>query len=62
MGGINFGTTTIGYAYDLGISKIKTYNDGTHEVFLSFKLNKNEQSKTPWKNRNRVYSSNSTEN
>ena len=62
MGGINFGTTTIGYAYDLGISKIKTYNEGTHEVFLSFKLNKNEQSKTPWKNRNRVYSSNSTEN
>ena len=41
MGGVNLGTTTVGYAYDLGISKIKTYNDGTHEVFMSFKLKKN---------------------
>ena len=40
MGGVNLGTTTVGYAYDLGISKIKTYNDGTHEVFMSFKLKK----------------------
>ena len=62
MGGINIGTTTIGYAYDLGISKIKTYNDGTHEVFMSFKLKKNNQSKAPWKNRNRVYSNSSSEN
>ena len=62
MGGVNLGTTTVGYAYDLGISKIKTYNDGTHEVFMSFKLKKNNQSKTPWKNRNRVYSNSSSEN
>ena len=62
MGGVNLGTTTIGYAYDLGISKIKTYNDGTHEVFMSFKLKKNNQSKAPWKNRNRVYSNSSSEN
>ena len=60
MGGVNLGTTTVGYAYDLGISKIKTYNDGTHEVFMSFKLKKNNQSKTPWKNRNRVYSNSSS--
>ena len=62
MGGVNLGTTTVGYAYDLGISKIKTYNDGTHEVFMSFKLKKNNQSKAPWKNRNRVYSNSSSEN
>ena len=62
MGGINLGTNTIGYAYDLGISKIKTHNDGTHEIFMSFKLRKNNQSKAPWKNRNRVYSSSSSEN
>jgi len=62
MGGINLGTTTIGYAYDLGISEIKTYNDGTHEIFMSFKLKKTNQSKAPWKNRNRVYSNSSSEN
>ena len=62
IGGVNLGTTTVGYAYDLGISKIKTYNDGTHEVFMSFKLKKNNQSKAPWKNRNRVYSNSSSEN
>jgi hypothetical protein len=62
IGGINIGTATIGYSYDIGISKINTYNSGTHEIFLSYKLKKDNQSKTPWKNRNRVYSSFSTEN
>ena len=61
IGGVNIGTATIGYSYDLGISKIKTYNSGTHEIFLSYKLKKSNQSKTPWKNRNRVYSSFTTE-
>ena len=62
IGGVNIGTATIGYSYDIGISKINIYNSGTHEVFLSYKLKKDNQSKTPWKNRNRVYSSFSTEN
>ena len=62
IAGINLGTTTVGYSYDLGISEIKTYNSGTHEVFMCYKLKKNNNSKTPWKNRNRVYSSNSSEN
>ena len=62
IGGVNIGTATIGYSYDIGISKIKTYNSGTHEIFLSYKLKKDNQSKTPWKNRNRVYSSFSSEN
>ena len=61
MGGINLGSTTIGYAYDLGINNFMRYGD-THEVFVSFKLRKNNQSKAPWKNRNRVYSSSSSEN
>jgi len=61
IGGVNIGTATIGYSYDLGISKIKTFNSGTHEIFLSYKLKKSNQSKTPWKNRNRVYSSFTTE-
>ena len=62
IGGINLGTATIGYSYDVGISKIKTYNSGSHEIFLSYKLKKDNKSKTPWKNRNRIYSSNSLEN
>ena len=28
-------------------------NSSSHEVFLSYKLKKDNQSKTPWKNRNR---------
>ena len=33
MGGIEIGNIMFGYTYDIGISDIKTYNDGTHEVF-----------------------------
>ena len=62
IGGINIGTTTVGYSYDLGVSKMKTYSSGSHEIFLCYKLKKDNKSKTPWKNRNRVYSSNSLEN
>ena len=62
MGSVNLGITSIGYAYDLGISDLQSYNSGTHEVFISYKLKKDDSSKTPWKNRNRVYSSYSSEN
>ena len=62
IGGINIGSTTVGYSYDLGVSKIKTSSSGSHEIFLCYKLKKDNNSKTPWKNRNRVYSSNSLEN
>ena len=62
IGGINIGTTTVGYSYDLGVSKMKTYSSGSHEIFLCYKFKKDNKSKTPWKNRNRVYSSNSLEN
>ena len=30
----------IGYAYDLCVSKIRTYNSGSHEIFLSYAINK----------------------
>lgn len=56
MGGIEIGNIMFGYTYDIGISDIKTYNDGTHEVFLGIKLNRGDNAKTPWKKRNRIYS------
>ena len=62
IGGMNIGSTTVGYSYDLGVSKIKTSSSGSHEIFLCYKLKKDNKSKTPWKNRNRVYSINSLEN
>ena len=62
MGALNLGIASIGYAYDLGISDLQSYNSGTHEVFISYKLKKDDSTKTPWKNRNRVYSSYSSEN
>jgi type IX secretion system PorP/SprF family membrane protein len=62
MGAVNLGTASIGYAYDLGVSDLNTYNSGTHEIFVSYKLKKDDKTKTPWKNRNKVYSSNSSEN
>jgi len=62
MGAVNLGTSTIGYSYDLGISDLQSYNSGTHEVFISYKFKKDDSTKTPWKNRNRVYSSFSSEN
>jgi type IX secretion system PorP/SprF family membrane protein len=30
----------IGYGYDIGVSKIRTYNSGSHEIFLSYAINK----------------------
>jgi len=62
MGGFDLGSLLIGYAYDLGLSEIKTYNSGTHEVFVSVKLNREPKDKTPWRKRNRVYSSYTSEN
>ena len=45
MGSVNLGTTSIGYAYDLGISDLQSYNSGSHEVFISYKLKKDDSSK-----------------
>ena len=61
MGGIDLGNFMFGYTYDIGISDIKTYNDGTHEVFLGIKLNRGDSAKSPWKKRNRIYSGFSTD-
>ena len=62
MGGFDIGSLIIGYAYDIGVSEIKTYNSGTHEVFLCLKLNRDTKNKTPWRKRNRVFSNYTSEN
>ena len=62
MGGFDIGSIIIGYAYDIGVSEIKTYNSGTHEVFLCLKLNRDTKNKTPWRKRNRVFSNYTSEN
>ena len=51
--GADFGPFEMGYSYDLGMSDMKAYNDGTHEVYLGIKMNKNAK-KTPWHKRNRM--------
>ena len=61
MLGTDFGPFEMGYSYDLGMSDIKTYNTGTHEIYLGIKMSKNAK-KTPWHKRNRIYSSFSSAN
>ena len=61
MLGTDFGPFEMGYSYDLGMSDIKTYNTGTHEIYLGIKMSKNHK-KTPWHKRNRIYSSFSSAN
>jgi type IX secretion system PorP/SprF family membrane protein len=56
MGGVDLGSFQVGYAYDLGISEIKTYNTGSHELFIGIKLNRDPKERTPWRKRNKVYS------
>ncbi len=56
MGGIEIGSLVIGYAHEISTSAIKDYNDGTHELFVCLKLNRDNKNKTPWRKRNRVYS------
>lgn len=56
MLGADLDVFTIGYSYDLTMSRLATYNSGTHEVFLSVKINKGAKNKTPWHKRNRIYS------
>tara|TARA_B100001287_G_scaffold149500_1_gene125872 strand:+ start:2261 stop:3205 length:945 start_codon:yes stop_codon:yes gene_type:complete len=56
MGGVEIGSLVIGYAHEISTSAIKDYNDGTHELFVCIKLNRDTKNKTPWRKRNRVYS------
>ena len=56
MGGIEVGSLVIGYAHEISTSAIKDFNDGTHELFVCLKLNRDTKNKTPWRKRNRVYS------
>ena len=57
MFGADLGVFMVGYSYDLTMSKLSTYNSGTHELFLGVKMNKGAKNKSPWHKRNRIYSS-----
>jgi type IX secretion system PorP/SprF family membrane protein len=53
--GMRFNRIMVGYSYDYTLTKLSTYNSGTHEIFLSLKLFDNKN-KSPWQKRNRIYS------
>lgn len=55
--GADLGVMELGYSYDLGMSNLATYNSGSHEVFITAKLNKGAKNRSPWHKRNRIYSS-----
>lgn len=57
MIGADLGVMELGYSYDLGMSNLATYNTGSHEIFLTAKLNKSTKNRSPWHKRNRIYSS-----
>lgn len=57
MIGADLGFLELGYSYDLGMSNLATYNSGSHEVFLTAKLSKGVNNRSPWHKRNRIYSS-----
>ena len=57
MLGADFGILEGGYSFDITTSDLAAYNSGTHELFITAKLNKNTKNRSPWHKRNRIYSS-----
>lgn len=57
MIGADLGVMDFGYSYDLGMSGLASYNNGSHEIFVTAKLNKDKKNRSPWHKRNRIYSS-----
>jgi type IX secretion system PorP/SprF family membrane protein len=57
MIGADLGVMEFGYSYDLGMSGLASYNNGSHEIFITAKLNKDKKNRSPWHKRNRIYSS-----
>ena len=58
MVGVKAGIVQFGYCYDFGVSNIRNYASGSHEVFVQFQFQKkksNGTSSVPWTKRNRVY-------
>jgi type IX secretion system PorP/SprF family membrane protein len=57
MIGFNLNMLSIGYSYDYSISDIQNYNDGSHEIYLGVRLNRNdgERGRIPWNSRNRLF-------
>lgn len=55
MIGADFGIIEAGYSYDIVTSNLSTYNSGSHEVFLTIKVNKGAKTNRPsWDSRNRL--------
>ncbi len=58
--GVKLGIFSLGYSYDFTLSDIRKYSQGSHEIFLEIQLNKNkgqnDDNRTPWLKRNRIYS------
>jgi type IX secretion system PorP/SprF family membrane protein len=48
---------SVGYSYDYSISDIQSYSAGSHELFLSIRLNRkdNDRNRIPWSQRNRLF-------
>ena len=44
MAGVNYGNYAFGYSYDKILSDIADYSDGTHGIFISYKINKEKDS------------------
>lgn len=55
MAGFEKGFFGLGYAYDINLSALRTYNSGSHEIVLIFRTNKGANDKLQYNNRNRVY-------
>ncbi|WP_341905516.1 type IX secretion system membrane protein PorP/SprF [Fluviicola taffensis] len=59
--GAKFGIIQFGYNYDFGISQIRKYGNGSHEIFVQFQFQKKKAEKTdqpgetPWFKRNRIF-------
>jgi type IX secretion system PorP/SprF family membrane protein len=55
MAGFEKGFFGLGYAYDLGLSGLRSFHSGSHEVVLIFRTNKGANDRLEYNNRNRVY-------
>lgn len=59
MAGLQLGAFKFGYSYDITFSDIRSYQTGSHEIFLELQLTPSQGngggSRTPWLKRNRIY-------
>lgn len=55
MAGFDKGFFSVGYAYDIGLSRLKNFHSGSHEIVLILRTNKGANDKLQYSSRNRVY-------